>query len=101
MKEVNPIYGDIEINESLENQDAMAVLPSQLFDIGQVITDDTAVELDRVAVGNPAQSVNNPDMQPLVDLQDIDKGSIDHAFLNPRSGDDAIVFSRADQQSAQ
>ena len=40
----------------------MAALPRQLFDTRNVIDDDTLVQLDRVAVGNPAHSVDPPNM---------------------------------------
>ena len=71
MTEVNPGYGDLEINDSPQNLAAMASLPSQLFDTRQVITDDTIVEIDRLAVANLALAVNNPNMQPLVVPQKI------------------------------
>ena len=110
MKDINPCYADLQINDTNEVHQAMAALPGQLFDTQNVIDDDTLVQLDRVALGNPAHSVDHPDMQPLHDDQqndaslDIENGhpqSIDHVFLNPRNRDDSIAISRGVQQSAQ
>ncbi len=89
MKDIDPCYADLEINDSNEVHQAMAALPGQLFDTREVIDDDTLVELDRVALGNPAHSVDHPDMQPLHDDEEnaasveIDNGhlqTIDHVF---------------------
>jgi len=67
LKDIDPCYADLEINDSNEVHQAMAALPGQLVDTRQVIDDDTLVQLDRVALGNPAHSVDHPDMQPLHD----------------------------------
>jgi hypothetical protein len=67
LKDINPCYADLQINDTNEVHQAMAALPGQLFDTQNVIDDDTLVQLDRVAVGNPAHSVDHPDMQPLHD----------------------------------
>ncbi len=75
---------------------------ANFFDSREVIDDDTLVELDRVALGNPAHSVDHPDMHPLHDdEQNGHLQTIDHVFLNPRNGDPSIAISREVQQSAQ
>ncbi len=110
LKDIDPCYADLQINDSNEVHQAMAALPGQLFDTWDVIDDDTLVQLDRVALGNPAYSVDHPDMQPLYDDEqnaasvEIDNGhpqSIDYVFLNPRNGDESIAIIRGVQQSAQ
>ncbi len=50
LKDIDPCYADLEINDSNEVHQAMAALPGQLFRTQNVIDDDTLVQLERVAL---------------------------------------------------
>jgi hypothetical protein len=67
LKEINPYYADITIDNSYECLELMRLLPDQIFAQREVINDAGIIQLDQIAVGNPAESVHqcSQDVQPL------------------------------------
>jgi hypothetical protein len=96
LKAINPYWDSIQINDSLDNREAMHAVPGQIFASRTVIDDPTIMALDRIAYDNPAQAVDTSNIQPLpvvLDTQDTNTVSFDHVFLNPRDGDESIAIA--------
>ena len=77
-------------------------ITDRIFAERQVIDDDGLVELDQIAVGNPAESIHQgaQDVQTRQSNNDdincdthIDPVSMDNVFFNPRNGDASIAIS--------
>ena len=49
LKEINPYWASIQINDSLENRTAMNAVPGQIFASRNIIDDPTIMALDRIA----------------------------------------------------
>ena len=58
MKAINPHYADIIIDDTQECLERMRLLPDRIFEERQVIDDAGIIQLDQMAVGNPAESVH-------------------------------------------
>ena len=103
MKAINPHYADIIIDDTQECLERMCLLPDQIFEERQVIDDAGIIQLDQMAVGNPAESVHqsSQDVQPCQEMiRDDSNGntfinpvSMDSMFFNPRNGDASIAIT--------
>jgi hypothetical protein len=96
LKAINPYWDSIQINDSLDNREAMHAVPGQIFGSRTVIDDPTIMALDQIAYDNPAQAVDTSNIQPLpvvLDTQHTNTVSFDHVFLNPRDGDESIAIA--------
>ncbi len=92
LKAINPHYTHIQINDTIEAVDAMNALPGQLFNGRRIIDNADIVALERTAVGNPAESLQEVDFLQIptndinrddVTVMDGELGSVDHVFLKP------------------
>jgi hypothetical protein len=59
LKEINPHYADIIIDATPQCFRDMNGITDRIFAERQVIDDDGLVELDQIAVGNPAESIHH------------------------------------------
>ena len=81
----------------------MNEVPGQIFDSRTVINDPTIMALDQITYDNPAQAVDDADIQALpvacensdtvLDSQNKNTVSFEHVFLNPRDGDESIAIA--------
>jgi hypothetical protein len=102
LKLINPYYANIIIDDSHECLESMCLLPDRIFAERQVINDAGIIQLDQMAVGNPAESIhqNSEDVQPQ-DMTGDDSNentyihpvSMDSVFFNPRNGDASIAIT--------
>jgi hypothetical protein len=108
LKEISPHYTPDQINNTREAIEAMNVLPTQLFNGRQIIDNADIVALERIAVGNPAELLQQVDFQiPTTDVNrdftvmDSELGSVDNVFLNPQDGDESIAITNGRPRSAE
>ncbi len=110
LKAINPHYTHIQINDTIEAVDAMNALPGQLFNGRWIIDNAGIVALERIAVGNPAESLQEVDFLQIptndincddVTVMDGELGSVDHVFLNPRDGEESIAITNSRPRSAE
>jgi hypothetical protein len=108
LKVINPHYADIIIDDSHECLESMRLLPDRIFAERQVINDAGIIQLDLMAVGNPAESIHqsSQDGQPQDMTEDDSNGntyihpvSMDSVFFNPRNGDASIAITSGREMS--
>jgi hypothetical protein len=99
LKAINPHYADIIIDDTQECLERMRLLPDRIFEERQVIDDAGIIQLDQMAVGNPAESVHqsSQDVQPQGRDSNgntfINPVSMDSVFFNPLNGDASIAIT--------
>ena len=102
LKVINPHYADIIIDDTHECLERMCLLPDRIFAERQVINDAGIIQLDQIAIGNPAESVHqcSQNVQPQ-DITRVDSNGnayihpvcMDSVFFNPRNGDASIAIT--------
>ena len=102
LKVIDPLYADLIIDNTSECLESMRLIPDRIFAERQVIEDAAIIQLDQIAVGNPAESIHqcSQDVLPQETMTDesnrnanIHPVCMESVFFNPTNGDASIAIT--------
>ena len=102
LRVIDPLYADLIIDNTPECLESMRLIPDRIFAERQVIEDAAIIQLDQIAVGNPAESIHQCSQDELPQETMTDESNrnanihpvcMESVFFNPTNGDASIAIT--------